>query len=381
MKIITACIIIFLSVSCTSRSQEQKGISNNLTNDSAAILTSRSSSDTLSLLFVGDIMQHQSQIDAARTLSGYDYSSCFAHIKPLIKDFDLILGNLEVTFAGKPYRGYPAFSAPDEYLQSIKDIGFDVLFTANNHCLDRGRKGFKRTIHLLDSMGIKQTGTFLNPEARKLNYPLLIEKKGIRMAFLNYTYATNGVTIAPPYIVNYIDTTIIAKDIQKAREMKPNVIIACMHWGNEYQSLPTLEQIKLSKWLIKKGVNHIIGGHPHVIQPIEVRTDSTTQEKHLVAYSLGNFISNMSKRGTDGGVLLRLQLVKDTTVHLAHADYTFVITTRPVQNTKKKHILYPINRSIDSIPINARNSLKIFKEDSRKLFRKHNKGINEHIFF
>ena len=98
----------------------------------------------ITLLFVGDLMQHQAQIDAARTPDGkYDYSSCFALVKEQISHADIAIGNLEVTLGGKPYRGYPTFSAPDEYLQAIKDAGFDVLLTANNHCLDRGKKGLE----------------------------------------------------------------------------------------------------------------------------------------------------------------------------------------------------------------------------------------------
>ena len=106
----------------------------------------------ITLLFVGDLMQHQAQIDAARTPDGkYDYSSCFALVKEQISHADIAIGNLEVTLGGKPYRGYPTFSAPDEYLQAIKDAGFDVLLTANNHCLDRGKKGLERTIAQIDS--------------------------------------------------------------------------------------------------------------------------------------------------------------------------------------------------------------------------------------
>ena len=103
-----------------------------------------SSQERITLLFVGDLMQHQAQIDAAHVSEGkYDYSSCFSLIKEQISQADLAIGNLEVTLGGRPYRGYPMFSAPDEYLQAIKDAGFDILLTANNHCLDRGKKGME----------------------------------------------------------------------------------------------------------------------------------------------------------------------------------------------------------------------------------------------
>ena len=156
-------------------------------------------------------------------------------------------------------------------LTAIHNAGFNVLITANNHSLDRGRKGLERTIQLIDSLKIPHAGTYLNAEERENKYPLLLEKKGFRIAILNYTYGTNGIPVTPPNIVNYTDTTIISKDIEASKTMNPDAIIACMHWGIEYQSLPDKEQKFLTDWLLRKGVNHIIGSHPHVVQPIEVR--------------------------------------------------------------------------------------------------------------
>ena len=253
--------------------------------------------------------------------------------------------------------------------------------TANNHSLDRGKSGLERTIQLIDSLKIPHAGTYINTEERDKKYPLLLEKNGFRIALLNYTYGTNGIPVTPPNIVNYIDTTVIAKDIEESKTMKPDAIIACMHWGIEYQSLPDKEQKFLADWLIQKGVNHVIGSHPHVVQPIEVRTDSVTNDKHLVVYSLGNYISNMSARRTDGGLMVRMELVKDSTVRLNNCEYSLVWTARPIQSGKKNHQLLPVNLPADSIPLQARNSLKIFTNDARTLFNKHNQGIKEYTFY
>jgi len=337
--------------------------------------------DTLRLLFVGDLMQHQGQINAARTAKGYDYSTCFEYVKEEIGRADFAIANLEVTLGGKPYKGYPAFSAPDEYLTAIHDAGFNVLVTANNHSLDRGRAGLERTIQLIDTLKIPHAGTYVNAEAREKQYPLLLEKNGFRIALLNYTYGTNGIPVTPPNIVNYIDTMIIAKDIEASKALQPDAIIACMHWGIEYQSLPNKEQKFLTDWLLQKGVSHIIGSHPHVVQPIEVRTDSLTNDKHLVVYSLGNYISNMSARRTDGGLMVRMELVKDSTTRLNNCEYSLVWTARPMQSGKKNHQLLPVNLPADSIPLQARNSLKIFTNDARTLFSKHNRGIKEYTFY
>lgn len=361
-----------------------------------------SSQERITLLFVGDLMQHQAQIDAASMPGGnYDYSPCFSLVKEQISRADIAIGNLEVTLAGRPYRGYPAFSAPDEYLKALKDAGFDVLLTANNHCLDRGKKGLERTIWMLDSLHIPYAGTYHNTSERKKRYPLFINKNGFRIALLNYTYGTNGIKVTPPNIVNFIDKDIIRQDIRSAQARQPDAIIACMHWGEEYKSLPSREQRELADWLLQQGVTHIIGSHPHVIQPMELRTEGTRQ--HIVVYSLGNFISNMSKENTDGGLIFTLQLEKyplpqpirpsysgkshapSTELsslpfpycRVSHCGYNLVWTARPELTGEKNYILYPILFPSDSLPKEARNHLRIFTENSRKLLQQHNVDISE----
>ena len=265
----------------------------------------------ITLLFAGDLMQHQGQIDAARQSDGtYEYAPCFQYVKKEVGRADVAIANLEVTLAGRPYRGYPQFSAPDEYARAIKDAGFDILLTANNHCLDRRKRGLERTIHVLDSLQIPYAGTYINKNARERLYPLLIEKNGFRIALLAYTYATNGIEVQSPNVVNYIDKAQIVEDIRKARAMKADVIIACMHWGIEYRLLPERQEREMADWLIAHGVDHVIGSHPHVLQPMEVRDDTHTAARHLVVYSLGNYISNMSAPNTDGGAMVKLELKK-----------------------------------------------------------------------
>ncbi len=333
----------------------------------------------VSLLFVGDLMQHQAQIDAARTAEGYDYTDCFLRVKEEISRADIAIGNLEVTLAGKPYRGYPQFSAPDTYLHAIREAGFDVLLTANNHCLDRRKKGLERTIQMLDSLRIPYAGTYIDKVEREHRYPLLLEKNGIRIALLNYTYGTNGISVEAPNVVNYIDRTVMEQDIVKAKSLRPDVIIACMHWGIEYRSLPEKADRELAQWLLEQGVDHVIGSHPHVVQPMEVICDSVG-EKHLVVYSLGNYLSNMSVRTTDGGLMVRLVLEKlGTKVRLADANYSLVWVSRPKISQKKNFRIYPSGIPKDSLNAMEQKKLEIFLKDSRKLFDKHNRGINEYI--
>lgn len=337
--------------------------------------------EKITLLFVGDLMQHKGQIDAAKTPAGYDYSDCFKYVKNEISKADIAIGNLEVTLGGKPYSGYPMFSAPDEYLYSIKEAGFDVLLTANNHCLDRRKKGLERTILMLDSLKIPYLGTYRNKEEREKKYPLLICKNGFKIALLNYTYGTNGMKVESPNIVNYIDKQEMAKDIQKARAMRPDLIIACIHWGNEYKSLADKSQKEMADWLLSQGVNHIIGAHPHVLQPMEIRDQAHSLDKNIVVYSLGNFISNMSARRTDGGAIFKLELTKINNItKISNCSYSLVWTSRPALSKKKNYIIYPVTGKRDSMNVEEIKYLNIFTKDARELLDKHNKGIDEYIF-
>lgn len=370
-------------------------------------LWAQQQAERLTLLFVGDLMQHRAQLDAARQPDGsYDFTSCFQLLQPVISEADIAVGNLEVPLGGAPYGGYPAFCAPDDYLHALLASGFDLLLTANNHCLDRQGRGLARTIRLLDSLQVTHTGTFLSPADRQQHYPLLVEKKGFRLVFLNYTYGTNGLTAAPPYVVNVIDKPQMQADIARARAMRPDAIIACMHWGEEYHSLPNRTQRELADWLLAQGVTHVIGHHPHVIQPVERRASASGNPVerrsggHIVAYSLGNFISNMSAPHTDGGLILHLELVKPAPpqpVHpfsSLHADtarftplrpyctlgscsYELVWTARPVVSGQRNYLLCPAEGLLPFHSPQAEALRRKFLKNERNLLNKYNIDVKE----
>ena len=209
--------------------------------------------DTLSLLFIGDLMQHDAQLEAARRSDGsFDYSACFAEVSSEIKRADIAVGNLEVPLGGKPYSGYPAFSAPDEWLYAMRDAGFDVMLVANNHCLDRGTEGLVRTIEMFDSLGFDYAGVYRDSVERVERYPLLVEKKGFRIAFLNYTYGTNGIPVTPPAIVNRIDREQIRRDILSARRMKPDAIMVRIRtWCSRLRWSILYPIVNLMSWCIR----------------------------------------------------------------------------------------------------------------------------------
>lgn len=285
----------------------------------------------VSLLFVGDLMQHGPQIRRAQQPDGsYRYDGCFEEVKPHIEAADLAIGNLEVTLGGAPYTGYPCFCAPDDWLRAIKATGFDILTTSNNHCLDTGRRGLERTLLMTDSLQVMTLGTYRNAGEREARYPLVVERDGIRFAFLTYTYGMNGFEVQAPNIVNTIDTLTMKADILKARTMHPDVVIAIMHWGTEYRLEPDSYQKHYAQWLLDNGVDHIIGGHPHVIEPTVFVPYKDKPDNHLVVWSQGNFISNMSAPHTTEGTMITLRFRKTGLVtRLSHYDCRVVRTTRP----------------------------------------------------
>ncbi len=339
----------------------------------------------LSLMFVGDIMGHDSQINSAYdpVAKKYDYSSCFQFIKPYIEGADLAIGNLEVTLAGPPHKGYPQFSSPDALAQTLKDIGFDVLVTANNHCVDRGKKGLERTIMMLDSLNIPHTGTFIDTVSRMNDHPLIVKKNGFTLAILNYTYGTNGLPVYKPNVVNRLDTAVMRKDLIKAKGLKPDAIIVFTHWGSEYQSLPSKEQKNLTELCFKHGAQLVIGAHPHVIQPMEWRKD----KNQFVAYSLGNFVSGQRKRYTDGGAMAYLELQKinytpDSAVTtIDSAAYYLEWVYRTVDAQKDYYILPAPKVETDAVSFikdaTSKAAYKVFADDSRLLYKKYNKNVAE----
>lgn len=332
----------------------------------------------VTLLFAGDAMQHMPQVRAAQTMSGYNYDSCFYLLKDKISSADIACVNFETTLGGKPYSGYPQFSSPDEFAFGLKDAGFDVFFLANNHIVDKGRKGFERTLSVLDSIGIKYTGAFKSKNTRGLNYPLMMIKNGIRIAFLNYTYDTNGLPVHAPNIVNIIDTLQMKSDLRLTQLYNPDIVITNMHWGDEYRTFPNAEQKKMTDFLFRNGVRIIIGNHPHVVQPlVENKVDGEIES--VVYYSLGNFVSNQQKVNTDGGALSEIVISKsddNNLVKIESCDYSLVWVRKYTEKGKLKYTLIPAETD-DKIKIPALTSqelqkMNIFVSNAKRIIEQNN---------
>ncbi len=340
--------------------------------------------DSLSLIFIGDIMGHSPQIQSAfdPKTGEYDYEGVFEKVSPIIKSANFAIANLEVTLSGEPYEGYPRFSSPDALAVACKNNGINVLVTANNHSCDRGKEGIVRTINVLDSLGIRHTGTFKNPKDREENNLLILNENNIKVGLLNYTYGTNGLTIPAPTLVNLSDTLTMLSDIQKSRSSFLDKLIVVIHWGNEYQSCPSASQIKIAKFLFGNGVDIIVGSHPHVLQKMGHTPDGEGIGGRLIAYSLGNFISNQRTRKRDGGAMLKLTLTKEgNDVKISNPGYYLTWVHKTIINGKTSYEVIPCSiaetNNFDGMGPVSKKNIGLFISDSRALLGEGNINIDE----
>lgn len=265
---------------------------------------------SVKILFAGDLMGHMPQHNAALQADGsYDYAPCFRYISDFVSQADLAILNLEVPLAGKPYSGYPQFSSPDALAADAKAAGFDIMTTANNHCMDRGQKGLERTLWALDSLRIPHLGTYTNAASHDSCHPLMVERNGLRLALLCYTYGTNGIPVPQPSVVNFIDTNDMTRDLAEARRQEADFVITLIHWGIEYATKANREQEETARWLLEHGCDAVIGGHPHVVQNFTLDAiPGNDRYPEIVVYSMGNLVSNQRDVNTDGGIMVELTL-------------------------------------------------------------------------
>jgi poly-gamma-glutamate synthesis protein (capsule biosynthesis protein) len=263
---------------------------------------------------VGDIMCHSVQFNyAKKEENSFYFDGVFSEVKRILSSADFTIGNFETVLAGKNkgYSGFPYFNAPDELLTAIKNAGFNMLVTANNHSIDKGESGIKRTIKKMDEFGIHHTGTFISETDR--DSIRVYNIKDTKLAVIAYTYGTNGNPVPEDkgYLINLIDNELIKKDLIKAKEMA-DIVLVFYHFGNEYEREPNQYQKDIVKNTIEAGADIIIGSHPHVIQPVDYyKTNNGNIDSGFVAYSLGNFLSNQRWRYSDSGVILQLQISKN----------------------------------------------------------------------
>ncbi|QAT43674.1 CapA family protein [Aminipila luticellarii] len=285
----------------------------------------------LNILCVGDVMVHRSQLASQYDSSTkkYDYTNNYRYVKDYISQADLALCNVETTFAGAPYSGYPDFCAPDELADALKDAGFDVAITSNNHMMDRGGYGLKRTVEVLRNKGFLTAGSRLDPQEKRY---AMIEVKGVKVAVVPYTYETpvsgtgtgiNGRVISSENaeLINSFSYQTLDQDLEQikrtcdeARTDGAEIVILYYHWGEEYQTSANRWQ----RYIAQQSADHmnvdmIFASHPHVLQEMEYLKSQKDGKEIPVFFSMGNFISNqrietLDNRYTEEGILAKVHL-------------------------------------------------------------------------
>lgn len=304
----------------------------------------------------------------------YSFDRLFSKVTPYLKQADVTIGNLETTFSGKirpvglrnKKTGCPLFSCRDELAPALHKAGFDVVTTANNHCMDTGSGGLSRTLRILDQHGIRHTGTFRSfQESRKF---LIMNIKGIKIGILSYTRGTNGIPVpsTKPWMVNRIGSRKMLRDLRRLKR-KVDLVIVCLHFGREYHTAPDKEQKRLVRLLFKHGAQLILGSHPHVLQPMALRGN-----RKLVIYSLGNFVSTRLKNNplTQSSIILNIDVKKTgngkTIIKGVH--YLPVWVRRSVEGNRKITEVIPNGTKEDlSIPPVESKLMKRMLSHTRKI--------------
>jgi poly-gamma-glutamate capsule biosynthesis protein CapA/YwtB (metallophosphatase superfamily) len=314
------------------------------------------------LLAVGDIMVHMPQLSAYydNASKRYNLTPWFAQVKPIFLGADWVIGNLETPIAGKDlkYSGFPRFNAPQEVVEALADAGVDLVSTANNHSMDRGFPGVNRTLTNIRNAKLIPVGTAESAEQRQRS--IIVERNGIRMGFLAYTYGTNGIPVPPDkaFAVNLIDLPVIQADIARLRKSEADIVTVSLHYGLEYQRLPSDNQTQISRDIIKAGADIILGSHSHVVQPyeeIEIPASESfdgAPHRGIVIYSLGNFISNQTGSLKDVGLIFGVHLVKTRLQDGTYSTQWDNITTEAtwvhisIKNHQRNYTIIPMKNAL-----------------------------------
>lgn len=345
---------------------------------------------SITISVVGDLMCHSPQFQYAHVdADSFDFTPTFSDVKKYFYSSDFVFGNLETVTAGNQmrYSGYPYFNSPDDYVKSLKKVGFNFLFTSNNHCLDRGETGILRTLEQLKENQIASTGTFSSQKDR--DSIRVVSANGIRFAVVSYTYGMNGNYLAKgkQYLVNRISDSLLVRDIQKAKSDSVDFVLVYFHFGEEYHREPNRYQKAVVQTAIDAGADIILASHPHVLQPIQYfRKDSINRssgrlDSGFIAYSLGNFFSNQQWRYSDAGVILQFQITKDLVSKALHLENVSIIPTWVFKGKiegKREFRILPYTTSTDKYPYLSQKVFQIMSQsfgDSKQILQKYSSSI------
>ncbi|MDD3268309.1 MAG: CapA family protein [Syntrophomonadaceae bacterium] len=308
--------------------------------------------ETITLTAAGDCLMHNTQISSGLQADGsYRFDSFFTEVKDLIAEGDYSSTNFEAVMAGPQsgYTGYPLFNSPDAVAGTFKEAGFDLIVSANNHCMDRGVRGALRSLDVLRAAGLETVGTYKTAQESKQF--LIKDIKGVKVAYLAYTYGTNGIPVPAQYsfLVNFMDKNKILADIKQVRD-SVDIIVLVLHWGLEYHPKPSQEQKMQAREYLEAGADIILGSHPHVIQTMEVL--KIQGKDKFVIYGLGNFISHQVGQERNSGIVLKMKFTKDFVSNntlLDSVSYTPTFSHSYRDNGKLMFRVVPVEVSIQKI--------------------------------
>lgn len=333
---------------------------------------------TASVGVTGDVLMHGPVINAGKKGSSYEFSQMFQYVKPYYEKYDIMVANLECTLGGPEagdYKGYPTFNCPDQIIDALKGAGVDLMLTANNHSYDTGFAGFKRTLETIQGKGLPTLGTQLEEDAKEY---IVQDVNGIKVGLICYTYETGGDNPDRNYLngiqlnaqasnmvtcfnyskldafYSHLQTQLTAMEAEGAE-----ATVVFIHWGDEYALDPNANQKKIAQRLCDMGIDVIVGGHPHVVEPFETLT-SPSGEKTYCIYSVGNALSNQNrntltsanKEYTEDGMIFGVTFQKwsDGKVEVAGVEITPTWVDKFSANTSNgvDYRIYPLDASVES---------------------------------
>ncbi|SCH09611.1 Bacterial capsule synthesis protein PGA_cap [uncultured Clostridium sp.] len=371
---ISISLCLFLFIGCSSSKDNEISLQSTNTKSN----TSTFEQTNLTLTAVGDVMAHSPQLKAQydSSTNTYSFDNNFKYIKEYIESSDLSIANLETTLAGDSigYSSYPTFNTPDALADALKNTGFDIISTINNHTFDKGTLGFERTLKVLKDLGFDTVGTRSNVDD---NDYIIKEVNGIKLGITSYSYGDiknsnkylNGIQISEDCKdkANVFSSTdvesafnTINSTLSKLENTDMQIVI--LHWGNEYQRTPSDFQSKLAQMLCDEGVDIIIGSHPHVVQPVDTLKSSDGDNDTLVLYSLGNLISNQRREFlgssyTEDGLMVTIDITKDSIDEEAYVSKVTCIPTWVNKYTSGSKLVYEVIPIEDEVTLNTMENL------------------------
>ena len=378
LSLVIVAVIAVGTVAVTNFAENTKPAPNNTPTVSISAPSETPKTYTATVAATGDLLIHQAIFEAAEQEDGnYDFNKMFEHFKSYVSEADYAVANLETTFAGTDlgykFTGSPCFNSPDAIAEAAKNAGFDMLLTANNHAYDTRLKGMKRTAETVDSLGLDRLGTYLDTKEKRY---IVKEINNIKIGMVCYTYETdrnensvalNGIAMSEEAagLVNAFSygelDNFYTKMETHIADMKADgaeAIMLFIHWGDEYYTEENATQRKIAQKMCDLGVDVIVGGHPHMIQPVDLLTSSIDENhKTVCLYSMGDTLCNIpgSRNGKEAGyaldgVLFSVTFFKDVdgTVSVQSADilpiYCNIYTS--VKTGKPDYEIIPLDKNV-----------------------------------